>query len=179
MKKSNSTFAHLIPVFALAMASATHCHAQKLVDSRDQAEGWYVPMQVKVTAERGKAKELHVQLYKENAMVQNFTSNDGKFMVNLDLDNSYTIVLEQGGYRPKSICVDTHVPAQQVVYQAIACPVNLEAADKFTHADPFYLDFPGAIIRWDNSVQGFMPQSNYVADIQSKIGMLQAQMSPK
>ncbi|MBK9060279.1 MAG: hypothetical protein IPL81_10540 [Flavobacteriales bacterium] len=56
--------------------------------------------------------------------------------------------------------------------------MNLEAADKFTHSDPFYMDFPGAIVRWNDESHGFMPSMGYLTDIQSKIGMLEAQMIP-
>ncbi len=159
-------------------ACAHLCQAQKLVDERDQASGWYVPVNVKVTTERGKAGDVDVTLYKDNAVVTSFKAKKGIFSLSLDLDNAYSFIVEQEGYRPKTIYVDTHVPATQVQYGAFPCFVNLEAADKFTHSDPFYLDFPGAIIRWDDQAQAFVPSTGYVTDIQSKMGMLQAQMTP-
>lgn len=172
-KMKNTAFT----LIALFMAPA-FCHAQKLVESRDQASGWYLPINLKVTAEGAKAKNLAVQIYQGNELLQEFRSKMGKFTLNLDLDNTYTFVLDQDGYRPKSVFIDTHVPVKQVQYAAYDCFMNLEAADKFTHSDPFYLDFPGAIVRWNDEAQGFLPSMSYLADIQSKIGMLEAQMLP-
>ena len=138
-------------------ATPTFCHAQKLVESRDQASGWYVPVKLQVTAEGTKAKNLAVQVYQDNELLQEIHSKKGKFTLNLDLDNTYTFVLNQEGYRPKSVFIDTHVPVKQVQYSEYACYMNLEAADKFTHSDPFYMDFPGAIVRWNDESHGFMP----------------------
>lgn len=153
------------------------CPAQ-LVNSRDQATGWYVPATVKVTLEGAKAKDLDVIIYKDNKQLQKLKVEKGRFTLNLDLDNAYTLVIQKAGYRNKSVYMDTHMPKDQVSYAAYQCTINLEAADKFTHADPFFLDFPGAIVRWDKQVQGFQPNAQYLADIQSKMGMLQAQMVP-
>jgi hypothetical protein len=168
----------ILTTMIILAAGNSICHAQKLVDERDQATGWYVPVNLKVTVERGKAGRVDVALYKDNKLVQEMQAKKGAATLNLDLDNTYSFVISQEGYRPKTVVVDTHVPAQQVEYASFPCFVNLEAADKFVHSDPFYLDFPSAIIRWDESVQSFAPNTGYVADIQSKIGMLQAQMSP-
>ncbi|MBS1569884.1 MAG: hypothetical protein JST45_10625 [Bacteroidetes bacterium] len=169
---------YILSSLLLICAGISACQAQKLVDERDQATGWYVPVNLKVTTERGKAKEVEVTLYKDNTLVKSFQARKGEATVSLDLDNNYSLIVEQEGYRAKTIMVDTHVPAQQVEYAAFPCFVNLEAADKFTHSDPFYLDFPGAVIRWDDDIKGFIPSVKYVTDIQSKIGMLQAQMTP-
>ena len=121
---------------------------------------------------------LAVQVYQDNELLQEIHSKKGKFTLNLDLDNTYTFVLNQEGYRPKSVFIDTHVPVKQVQYSEYACYMNLEAADKFTHSDPFYMDFPGAIVLWNDESHGFMPSMGYLTDIQSKIGMLEAQMIP-
>lgn len=164
-------------LIALFLAPA-FCHAQKLVESRDQASGWYVPVNLKVTAAGTKAKDLTAQVYQDNKLLQEIHSKKGMFTLNLDLNNTYTFVLSQEGYRPKSVFIDTHVPDKLVQYSAYDCFLNLEAADKFLHSDPFYMDFPGAIVRWNDAAHGFSPSLGYLADIQSKIGMLEAQMVP-
>lgn len=153
--------------------------AQNLVESRDQATGWYVPVKFKVTAEGADAKRVQVQIYRDNEMIHEIPKAKSKFTVSLDLDNTYTVVISKEGYRDKSLFMDTRVPQQQVQYSGYACTLNLEAESKFAHSDPFYMDFPGAIVRWDDEAQGFMPQLTYLSDIQSKIAMLQAQMSPQ
>ncbi|MBK9060280.1 MAG: hypothetical protein IPL81_10545 [Flavobacteriales bacterium] len=55
-------------------ATPTFCHAQKLVESRDQASGWYVPVKLQVTAEGTKAKNLAVQVYQDNELLQEIHS---------------------------------------------------------------------------------------------------------
>ncbi len=166
-----------LAIFALAFAPAL-CHAQKLVDSRDQAADWYVPVNIKATSNGARSTKLNVMVYKDNQLVNELVGMPDKFTLNLDLDNTYTFVLGQEGYRTKSVLMDTHMPKDQVRYAAYDCTVNLEAADKFTHSDPFYLDFPSAIVRWNQEAQGFIPNVGYLTDIQSKMGMLQAQMTP-
>jgi len=153
--------------------------AQSPVESRDQATGWYVPVKFKVTAEGADAKRVQVQIYRDNELIQEIPNARSKFTVSLDLDNTYTVVLNKEGYRSKSLFMDTGVPEHQIQYSAYACTLNLEAESKFMHSDPFYMDFPGAIVRWDDEVKGFMPQLAYLTDIQSKIAMLQAQMTPQ
>lgn len=167
----------VLALFALVMAPAIG-QAQRLVDTRDQATGWYVPVNIKATSNGANSKELSVMVYKDNELIKELHAVKNKFTLNLDLDNSYTLVLSQEGYRTKSVLMDTHVPAQQVQYPAYDCFINLEAADKFAHADPFYMDFPSAIVRWNKEAQGFLPNAGYLTDIQSKMGMLQAQMTP-
>lgn len=169
---------HIAIALALLTGVPVICHAQ-LVESREQATGWYVPVNIKVTTDGGKARNLYVTVFKENELVQEFASKKGKFSLNLDLGSNYTFMVRQEGYQPKSIYVDTHVPANEVTYAAFPCFVNLESAEKFAHSDPFYLDFPSAIVRWNDEFKGFLPNTNYLADIQSKIGMLQAQMIPE
>lgn len=176
-KSNNMKYAALLLIFLFV--APTFSHAQKLVERRDQASGWYVPVKFRVTAEGGDAKKVDVKIYKDNALIHEIIRAKSKFTVNLDLDNTYTIVMSKDGYRTKSIFMDTHVPDQQVQYSAYQCTMNLEAADKFKHSDPFYLDFPGAIVRWSDKEAGFLPQLAYLSDIQSKVAMLQAQMSPQ
>ena len=166
-------------LFLTLFIAPTLSQAQKLVESRDQATGWYVPVKFRITAEGTDPKKVDVKIYKDNELLHEIVKAKSKFTINLDLDNAYTIVLSKDGYRTKSVFIDTRVPDQQIQYSAYECRMNLESADKFKHSDPFYLDFPGAIVRWDDKAAGFLPKMAYLTDIQSKVAMLQAQMSPK
>lgn len=160
----------LLPFFA---------NAQKLVDTRDQATGWYVPVKFKVTAQGGDAKTVDVQVYKENSLVHDIPNSKGKFALNLDLGSTYTIILAKPGFRTKNFTMDTSVPQDVVEYPGYACVIDLDADEKYTHADPFYLDFPSVIVSWDDEAHGFMPHMNYLSEIQSKVAMLRAQMDPR
>jgi hypothetical protein len=48
--------------------------------------------------------------------------------------------------------------------------------DKFAHSDPFYLDFPSAIVRWNDGQHQFTHNDEYLANIQLKMALLGAQM---
>lgn len=167
------------PLLIACLLAPPGLQAQSLVESRDQATGWYVPVTFKVTAEGAKAKRVQVRIYRDNELIQEIPKAKSKFTVGLDLDNTYTVVLSKEGFRDKSLFMDTRVPEQRVEYPGYACTLNLEAHDKFRHSDPFYMDFPGAIVRWNDEAKGFLPQLEYLTDIQSKIAMLQAQMTPQ
>lgn len=154
-------------------------HAQKLVEKRDQATGWYVPVKFMVTAQRTKAKAVSVQVFLDNKLIQELPAPKGKFTLALDLDKQYTVVLAKEGYRSKSVYIDTSIPSQLVQYPAYECTMNLDPADQYTHSDPFYLDFPSAIVRWNDEAHGFLPEMEYLKDIQAKMAMLQVQADPR
>jgi hypothetical protein len=65
-----------------------------------------------------------------------------------------------------------------VKYPAYPCVVNLEPVEKFKTSDPFYLDFPSAIVRWNEEKKGFYHSESYLSEIQTKAGLLQAQATP-
>lgn len=165
----------LIALLALPFQATAQ---KKLVENRSQATGWYVPVKFKVTAQGARAKGLGVKVYKDNQLLHDIIGAKDKFTLNLDLENGYTVILSKEGYRSKSVHINTHVPEQVVQYPAYECTMNLEPADHFTHSDPFYMDFPSAIVRWNDASQGFMPQQDYLRDIQAKMAMLQVQMDP-
>ena len=70
-------------------------------------------------------------------------------------------------------------PESQVKYGPYDCFVNLEEASKFQHSDQFYLDFPCAIIKWDDEKKAFTHDEDYLANIQLKVALLGAQVEAK
>lgn len=169
-----------IPLLCLLLAAPTVSKAQKkLVDKRDQATGWYVPVKFFVTLQGAKAKTVDVQVYQDNKLVQQLPGSKGKFTLPLDLDNHYTVIFSKEGYRSKSIAFDTSMPEDLVKYPAYECTMDLDPESHYTHSDPFYLDFPSAIVRWNQEEHGFYPQAGYLRDIQSKMAALQVQMDPR
>jgi hypothetical protein len=165
----------------LVTLSATGLVAQaqgKLIDRRDQADGWYPPVICNVMANGGKTDSLSITVFKDNTIVQELAPARKKSAVQLDLDidAQYTVRVRKEGYREKLIYVDTHLPADQVEYRAYTCHVNLEPMDRFTHADPFYLDFPSSIVRWSEEKKTFDHNDEYLTDIQVKMALLGAQI---
>lgn len=169
---------HALLILCLGLAAGQVSAQAKLVDRRDQASGWYLPVEGKVTASRAKTQEFTVLVYKDNALLGEVKPKKGKFLLELDLNQVYSVRLTKEGYQEKLITIDTAMPEQQVQYPAYPCVVNLEPADKFVHSDPFYLDFPSAIVRWDDEMKGFYHSTSYLTDIQVKMALLAAQVTP-
>lgn len=141
----------------------------KLVDKREQATGWYVPVAGLVTVDGEKADGASVILYKENKEVATVQANSkGKFTLELDLDAAYSIRVKQPGYQSKLIYVDTHLPKDLVKYPSYECKVDLLPASS-QEMDPFYSDFPSAIVRYDQETKGFFHSAAYLAHIKTKL----------
>ncbi len=149
----------------------------KIIDRRDQAEGWYLPVICAITANGGKTSDLTVTLYKDNEKVAELKpTNKSAFELQLDINAYYTIHVSKPGYRDKSVFIDASLPADVVKYESYKCFVNLEPMDKFVHSDPFYLDFPSAVVQWSDAQHQFTHNDEYLANIQLKMALLGAQM---
>lgn len=150
-----------------------------LVESRDQAQGWYLPVKGMVTENGAKCKGFTITVYQDNKLLGEIKpKGKGEFGLELDLDNFYAVRIEKEGFLPELVYFDTHMPEQQVAYPPYKCNLNLEPLDKFRHSDPFYLDFPSAIVRWNDELKGFYHNEGYLSDIQVKMALLQAQVDP-
>lgn len=156
---------------ALSSAAFAQLHAQgKLVDRRDQAEGWYVPVQGQVMADGKSITDCSVELYKDNTLLGPVAmKKGGKFEVNMDIDNQYILIIKREGYETKMIYVDTTLPEDLVTYPDYLCYVNMVPKVAKTEAN-FYHDFPSAIVRWNAEMKGFYHSENYLSHIQSKFG---------
>lgn len=179
----NTTMRTLLPLLLIILSSSLMAQNKgknkNLVDVRSQAEGWYLPVKGNVTEGGAKAKEFTIHVFQENKDLGEIkASGRGAFALELDIDNFYSIQISKEGYQDKLVYFDTHMPEHQVAYPAYICNVNLEAADKFKHSDPFYLDFPSAIVRWNEELKGFYHSENYLSDIQVKMALLEAQVEP-
>lgn len=179
----NTTMRTLLPFLLIILSSSLMAQNKgknkNAVHVRSQAEGWYLPVKGNVTEGGAKAKEFTIHVFQENKDLGEIkASGRGAFALELDIDNFYSIQISKQGYQDKLVYFDTHMPEHQVAYPAYICNVNLEAADKFKHSDPFYLDFPSAIVRWNEELKGFYHSENYLSDIQVKMALLEAQVEP-
>lgn len=143
---------------------------KELVASREQAEGWYLPVHGEVTTDGKKATEVNIKVFKENDELGTFPINKhGAFDLELDLDFVYTLSIEKDGYQTKLIHLDANLPKGLVKYPAYECFVNLEPTDKTASADPFYLDFPSAVVRYNEELGGYYHSEAYLQDINNKL----------
>lgn len=163
-------------LIATLMGAATYGQDRKakrervLVESREQAEGWYLPVHGEVTMEDRKAQAATVKVYKENEELGTFPVNKGgEFDLELDLDFVFNLLIESPGYQSKIIYVDTHLPKELVKYPAYECFVNMEPAGKTSAADPFYLDFPSAVVRYNEDLGGYYHSEAYLQHIHNKL----------
>lgn len=170
-----------LPAMALSFTCVSVIAQQSIIDHRNEAEGWYLPVTCKVTAQGGSANEVTITIYKDNVEVGKVEPTKKRSVpeLQLDIDSYYTVRFEKAGYLEKSVCIDTHLPPEQVRYGAYQCNVNLEPMDKFAYSDPFYLDFPSALVRWDPDKQTFLHSDPYLTDIQVKVALLATQARPK
>lgn len=156
----------LIPALILpTMASAQ----SKLVDRRDQAQGWYVPVHGQVLTNGQRTNGYKLFLYKDNEQLGGLDCDKkGRFELELDIDATYTVRITKDGFQEKILVIDTTLPENLVSYPDYECTVSLqEAASK--NVDPFYTDFPSAIIRYSEELGGFYHSEHYLSHIQTKL----------
>ena len=167
--KNASRYAILL-LLAITSAQLFGQGNKGLVDSRDQAQGWYLPVFGQVFENGEKCQDATVIVYLENDELGSFpTSKKGAFRLELDLDNYYTIEIHKEGALTKRISVDTHMDKGIVNYPAYDCFVNLSSVDAAEGADMDYFDFPAAIVRYDAEQGGFYHSDHYLAHISNKI----------
>jgi hypothetical protein len=153
-----------------SMVSATFVFGQgKLVDQRDQAEGWYVPVHGHVMSEGKKVDGVEVMLYKDNVALGKVpVSKKGTFELQLDIDQMFTVMISKPGFQNKMIYVDTSLPKDLVEYPDYECFVTL-APPNAQNIETFYTDFPSAIIRWNPEMGGFYHSEQYLTHIQTRL----------
>lgn len=153
----------------LTALSGTTLQAQKtLVDSREQAEGWYLPVHGYVFVEGKKTDKFELTLYKDNVELGKVPAKKGRFELELDIDQMFTLYITSPGCQPKMIYVDTRLPQDLVKYPDYECYVNLQPAQAQL-ADPFYTDFPSAIVKWSDEMGGFYHSEHYLSHIQTRL----------
>ena len=140
----------------------------KLVDRRDQAEGWYLPVHGHVMIEGKKADAFDMVLYKDNVELGKLQGKNGRFELELDIDQFYTLRIIKEGRQEKMLYFDTKLPADLVKYPDYECYVNLQAPNT-EGVDPFYTDFPSAIVKWDETQDGFYHSEHYLGHIQTRL----------
>lgn len=141
----------------------------------------YLPVECLVTANGGPTDLITVTVFKDNEQVFVLTPEKKKssFLLDLDMDCYYTVRASKEGYRDKTVYIDTHLPENEMKYKSASFGVNLDGSDKFAYGDQFYLDFPSAIIQWDEKKKTFAHNDDYLANIQLKMALLGAQMETK
>ncbi|MBK7384245.1 MAG: hypothetical protein IPI81_13100 [Flavobacteriales bacterium] len=157
----------LLTVFVLN--AGVLCAQGRLVDKREQAEGWYLPVHGQVMVDGGKANDFELIVYKDNVEMAKFAGDKkGRFELELDIDQFYTIRIVKKGYQEKMLYIDTALPKELVKYPDYECYVNLLPSNA-QGVDPFYTDFPSAIVHFDQEQGGFYHSEHYLSHIQTRL----------
>ncbi|MEO8066879.1 MAG: hypothetical protein ABI599_04220 [Flavobacteriales bacterium] len=136
----------------------------------------FLPVVVDVLVNGEAGEQFTVTLFRDNEEVTRLLpSKHSAFQFALDLNAYYAIRITKEGFREKLVYVDSHLPEGVEKYDAYQCVVALETADRFAYSNPFYLDFPSALVRWDATKHSYDHSDEYLDDIQLKIALLSAQ----
>lgn len=175
--------------FAVIAALLSVCVASAQKKSKLKGDGaptgphaeLYLPVECLVTVNSGPTDQVSVTVFKDNVVAFELKPEKKKssFLLDLDMDCSYTVRVSKEGYRDKTVFIDTHLPEDEMKYKSTSFAVDLDGADKFAHGDQFYLDFPSAIIQWDGQKKTFVHNENYLANIQLKMALLGAQVETR
>lgn len=170
---ARTPFPTIIRAFALLSAGlvmgTTAMAQRKLVDARNQADGWYLPVHGEVTVAGKPAEACKVLLYKNNeALGEVPLGKKGRFELELDIDQMYTVRITKQGFQEKILNIDTAIPKDLITYPDYECYVNLQPVNS-QGVDPFYTDFPSAIVRYDGQMGGFYHSEHYLDHIQTRL----------
>lgn len=117
---------------------------------------------------------VEVKLYKENEELEwveitNVSYHDHNFIFKLDANQYYTIEISKAGYVKRSVAISTAIPQN----------VDLEILFKYVFEvglfrekkgmDDFYLDFPVALISYNEQNEVFENSNSYTKHIKTKI----------
>lgn len=163
------TFRSILVGSLAFLASCTAFAQRTLVDSRDQAEGWYLPVHGEVSVEGKPVEDYKVMLYKNNESLGEVpVGKSGIFELELDIDQMYTVRVLKEGYQEKIMNIDTTLPKDLTKYPDYECFINLQPT-MAEGVDPFYTDFPSAIVRYSEEMKGFYHSEHYLTHIQTRL----------
>lgn len=116
-----------------------------------------------------------VKLYKENEELQweEITSvvyHEHSFSFDLNRNCYYTVEVSKAGYVTRSIGISTELPDNVIIAGVkFTFEFDLELFKEKNNVDKYYLDFPVALIKFNESNQVFEYDSNYTKHIKAKI----------
>ncbi|MCB0792783.1 MAG: hypothetical protein H6595_10630 [Flavobacteriales bacterium] len=166
----------LLTCLSLSVGSAALAQGRRLVDERDQAQGWYLPVHGEVLVDGKRINDYRIELFKDGERLGEVAvKKNGKFELDLDIDNTFMVRIHKDGYQDKLVLLDTSLPADLVTYPDYECFVSLTPVEGNRTVDAFYSDFPSAIVRYNEEMGGFYHSEHYLEHIQNKLaGVAQA-----
>ncbi len=125
-----------------------------------------------------------VKLYKENEELQweEITSvayHEHSFSFDLSKNAYYTVEVSKAGYVTRSVGISTKLPGNIIVGDVkFTFEFEIELFKEKKHADDYYLDFPVALIKFNETNEVFEYDSQYTKHIKTKINETTGTISP-
>lgn len=134
-----------------------------------QGDGNILPVDVSVTVNGRPTGHFAVTLYRDNEQVMELQpSKFSGFKLALELGAHYSISVFKEGFHEKLISLDTDLPEGVGSWEPYLCELQLRSLND-DPVDPFYIDFPSAVVRWYGRKRGFDHSEHYTQDIQAAI----------
>lgn len=117
---------------------------------------------------------VEVKLYKENEELEwveitNVSYHDHNFTFNLDANQYYTIEISKPGYVKRSVAISTVIPQNVDLRILFKYGFEVGLFREKKGMDDFYLDFPVALISYNEKNEVFENSNTYTKHIKTKI----------
>ena len=122
------------------------------------------------------AEGVTVRLYQENNEQVRIDSTDDKSIVFiLEKDHEYTIEVSKLGRFSRKVYISTKLPEEIEMGPLFRYVMDIELPPSGKLADDFYMDFPIAIISYNNNKDRFEHNKAYTAHIRKKMEEMKVQ----
>lgn len=121
-----------------------------------------------VTQEGKRCKEATINIYDGNKQVNSFkTEKNGRFQVLLHTDKYYTIEVVKENYVTKRIAFDTNMGNRKIQIPVYECDLDIVPFALFTGIDFNDLDFPMAIVKYQEDSRQYGHNEEYTSYMRS------------
>lgn len=159
---------NLTPLIALASCLILG----SAVMAQDVQEQPIIEVSAKLYAAGKKASDMKVSVYQDNKQTVAITTRKNSFDLELELNHAYTIKVSKSGFETYTLFLDGNVSSNIDADQKLRMEIDLQPAGPVVN--PYYSDFPNAIMSWDGRTEMFAERSHYSAHILEKKQPLQA-----
>jgi hypothetical protein len=122
----------------------------------------FLPVFGMVTLNGSKVKTARVNVYDGNQLAMEVaTSKKGEFVTELALNKHYTLEFMADGAVTKRIAINTYVENKNAAPVPFDCFVNLVHMEQVAGKDISTLDFPVAMVKYNEKKRAFEPQLGY------------------
>ncbi|WP_317899955.1 hypothetical protein [Aurantibacillus circumpalustris] len=141
-------------------------------DNRDSASCLQVDGKI-TNANEGEDGFCTIELMSSNRVITSAILKGGKktFKFLLGRDVTYTIRISKPGYLPRLVCIDTKMDQTEEELYNFSFETKLLSERESTKLNKEYLDFPIALIYYDNKKDCFVYDKSYTSKIKKEIVM--------